>query len=57
MTNVDRSKVVEVRSGGETVYRALGGDGVTTYKTPEQAAAMHDRLDAYSKAIRRTKQA
>lgn len=52
---IDRSKVVEVRSAGETVYRALGGDGVTTYKTPEKAAASHDRQDAYSKAIGRTK--
>ena len=53
--DIDRSKVVEVRSQGETVYRALGGDGVTTYKTPEQAATSHDQHDAYSKAIGRTK--
>lgn len=52
--DIDRSKVVEVRSQGETVYRALGGDGVTTYKTPERAAAVHDQQDAYSEAFRRT---
>lgn len=52
---IDRSKVVEVQSGGGTVYRAVGGDGVTTYKTPEQAAASSSRQDAYSKAIGRTK--
>jgi hypothetical protein len=44
----------EVKARGTTEYRALGGDGVTTYKTPEEATAMSRRLDGIRRDITTT---
>jgi hypothetical protein len=44
----------EVKSRGTTEYRAVGGDGVTTYKTPEEATAMSRRLDGIRRDITTT---